>query len=89
MSLTQLKRTFQEFSQSTSLHGFSYLYISNASISKLLWVIVILTFSGLGIGLLVTNTEDYLSSRIVTNIESSTYPLDVSIYLELNSTFNQ
>ena len=89
MSLTQLKSTFQEFSHSTSLHGFSYLYISNASISKLLWVIVILTFSGLGIGLLVTNTEDYLSSRIVTNIESSTYPLDVSIYLELNSTFNQ
>ena len=78
MSLTKLKSTFQEFSQSTSLHGFSYLYISNASISKIVWGIVILTFSGLGIGLLVTNTEDYLSSRIITNIESSTYPIDVS-----------
>ena len=84
MSLSQLKSTFQDFSQSTSLHGFSYLYISNANISKIVWGIVILTFSGLGIGLLVTNTEDYLSSRIVTNIESSTYPIDVSalsIYL--------
>jgi hypothetical protein len=84
MSLTQLKSTFQDFSQSTSLHGFSYLYISNSNISKIVWGIVILTFSGLGIGLLVTNTEDYLSSRIVTNIESSTYPIDVSalfIYL--------
>ena len=78
MSFTQLKSTFQEFSRSTSLHGFSYLYISNANISKIVWGIVILTFSGLGIGLLVTNTEDYLSSRIVTNIESSTYPIDVS-----------
>ena len=78
MSLTKLKGTFQDFSQATSLHGFSYLYISNANISKIVWGIVILTFSGLGIGLLVTNTEDYLSSRIVTNIESSTYPIDVS-----------
>ena len=78
MSIVQLKNIFHEFSQSTSLHGYSYLFISGSKISKFIWITVILTLSGIGISFLVVNTEEFLSSKVVTNIESSSHPLDVS-----------
>ena len=77
MSLSYLTQTFQEFSQSTSLHGYSYLYIANTFISRLIWIAVILILSGIGILFLVVNTDEYLKYKIVTNIESSTSPLNV------------
>ena len=77
MSLSYLTQTFQEFSQSTSLHGYSYLYIANTFITRLIWIAVILILSGIGIFFLVVNTDEYLKYKIVTNIESSTSPLNV------------
>ena len=80
-SKTETAKVFKEFCESTSLHGFPYLSIADSIILRIIWVIVILGFTCLGGYFLIANTNDYLSSGIVTTIESSSASLDVSIYL--------
>ena len=74
----QMLQVFCEFCESTSLHGYSYLQMGNSWIIKLLWVGGILSMIGLGARFLYQNTSDYLSSTLVTSIESSTAPLKVN-----------
>ena len=80
MSISKSKTTkiLKDFCESTSLHGYSYLFITDSIVSKIIWVIVIVTMTGLGIGFLVSNTNDYLDSRIVTDMQSSSKDLSVS-----------
>ena len=73
----QLK-ILKDFCESTSLHGYSYLYIATSIFMKVLWVFVIVAMTALGIVFVVINTNDYLEANIVTTIESSTAPLEVS-----------
>ena len=73
----QMLQVFCEFCESTSLHGYSYLQMGNSWFIKLLWVCGILSMIGLGARFLYQNTSDYLSSTLVTSIESSTAPLKV------------
>ena len=68
----------KDFCESTSLHGYSYLYIVTSIFMKVLWVFVIVAMTALGIVFVVINTNDYLEANIVTTIESSTNPLEVS-----------
>ena len=68
----------KDFCESTSLHGYSYLYIATSIFMKVLWVFVIVAMTALGIVFVVINTNDYLEANIVTTIESSTTPLEVS-----------
>ena len=68
----------KDFCQSTTLHGYSYLSNTESIIAKILWGIVIFVATGLGIAFLVSNTKAYMKATIVTNIESETFPLDVS-----------
>ena len=77
-SKTETVKVFKEFCESTSLHGFPYLFIAESIILRSIWLIVILGFTCLGNYFLVANTNDYLSSGIVTTIESSSASLDVS-----------
>ena len=79
-SKTETAKVFKEFCESTSLHGFPYLFIADSIILRIIWVIVILGMTCLGGYFFVANTNDYLSSGIVTTIESSSASLDVSIY---------
>ena len=72
-----MARVFQQFCGSTSLHGYPYLYIVNNVILKIVWILVIVLFTGIGIGFLISNTKEYINSRLVTTIESSSAPLDV------------
>ena len=74
----QMLQVFCEFCESTSLHGYSYLQMGNSWFIKLLWVCGILSMIGLGARFLYQNTSDYLSSTLVTSIESSTAPLKVN-----------
>ena len=67
-----------DFCQSTSLHGYSYLSNADSIVTKIIWGIVIVAATGLGIAFLVSNTNAYMNATIVTNIESETFPLDVS-----------
>ena len=48
---------------------------------KLLWIFVILVMTGLSIAFLVSNTNQYFEARLVTNIESSSADLSVSIFI--------
>ena len=48
---------------------------------KVFWVIVITTMTAIGISLLIQNTGDFVDSRIITTIDSSSAPLDVSILI--------
>ena len=75
------RRVFQEFCESISLHGYSYLSNANSILSKFFWFLVILVMTSLGIFLLVKNTTEYLNAGIVTTIQSSSSDLKVSIKL--------
>lgn len=79
LSKSQTAKVFKDFCESTSLHGYPYLFIANSIILKILWIIVIIAFTCIGIGFLISNTDDYLSSNIVTTIDTSSAPLTVSI----------
>ena len=88
ISKSQAAKVFKDFCESTSLHGYNYLYIANSVILKILWIIVIVAATFLGIVFLVSNTNDYLEARIVTTIESSSASLSVSSFPEKRYKFN-
>ena len=73
-------KIFQDFCESTSLHGYSYLYISQSKFLKIFWVIVLITMTSLGAIFLVDNTMDYIEADVVTTIKSFTANLSVSKY---------
>ena len=76
----QTGKIIEEFCELTSLHGFSFLNKANYTAVKLIWISAIIGMMGVGTVFLVNNTEAYMNSRLVTNIESSTANLSVSIY---------
>ena len=75
---SQTAKVLKDFCESTSLHGYSYLYLANSIFMKCLWSFVILIATGFGIGFLVNNTKAYFEATIVTNIESASANLSVS-----------
>ena len=62
----------------TSLHGYGYLHSVNSMALKVVWALVIVIMTGLGVMFVAINTEKYFEARIITNIESSTANLSVS-----------
>ena len=68
---------FNDFSVATSLHGYGYLHSVNSMILKAIWILVIITMTGLGITFVAINTDEYFKARISTNTESSTADLSV------------
>ena len=81
------RRIVQEFCESISLHGYSYLSNANSIFSKLFWFLVILVMTSSGIFLLVQNTTEYLNAGIVTTIQSSSSDLKVSQDFAFKSSF--
>ena len=84
MSKSETKKVIKDFCQSTSLHGYNYLLIAESIISKLIWMIVISAMTALGIYFFVENTKAYREAGLVTNIESSSANLSVSIHMILS-----
>ena len=72
--------TFREFCNYTTLHGYNHLYISNKLIIKIFWILAIIATTGISIGFLVDNTDEYIKSRLVTNVESYSANLSVSCF---------
>ena len=72
--LLQISRKYCE---SISLHGYSYIASTNSIIMKIIWSAVILCLSAIGVIFLVVNTQEYMGSRLVTSIESSSASLEV------------
>ena len=61
-SKAQTAKVFRDFCESTTLHGYSYLYIATSILMKIIWMIVIVSMTALGIGFVVNNTNDYLEA---------------------------
>ena len=74
------QKLLMEFCESTSLHGYSYLYNANSMCLRVMWIFVILLMTYLGISFVLKNTNDYMNSRILTSIETSSGSLNVSMY---------
>ena len=88
MSKFEIARNFKDFCESTSLHGYNYLHMTTSITLKIFWSIVITTMTGTGIWFLVKNTNDYMTSSIVTNIESTSGQLTVSMNCKIVCTDN-
>ena len=73
-----LLQVSNEFCESTSLHGYSYIANVNSVALKIFWSTIIVCLTGIGIKFLIVNTQDYMKSRLVTGIDSSSAPLNVS-----------
>ena len=82
-------KILEKFCELTSLHGFAFLNNANSIAVKLVWVFAIIAMMGVGTQFLVNNTEAYLNSRLVTNIESSTANLSVSILRNISYRYIQ
>ena len=80
MEKAETKNVFKDFCESTSLHGYSYLFIGNSIFSKIIWTIVILLMTCVGAMFLMNNTVDYMNSTQVTTLETSSAPLKVKIW---------
>ena len=77
----QPAKIMKDFCESTSLHGYNYLYIAENIVFKIIWIFVIIGMTGIGTVFIVINTNTYLKARLVTNIESSTANLEVRVIL--------
>ena len=77
-STSKTGKMIEEFCELTSLHGFSFMYKAKNITVKMIWIIAIISVIGIGVFFLIGNTEAYIQSRLVTNIESSTANLSVS-----------
>ena len=79
MAKRSTRKVFNEFCESTSLHGYNYWYNADSFILKVAWAFVILAATCLGMVFLANQTKEYIDGRILTTIETSTAPLDVSL----------
>ena len=81
------KFVFKDFCDIISLDGYNHLYIADAIINKLFWSFVIIGMTGLGVYFLAENTDAYFKSRLVTNIETTTANLSVSVHTVMENEY--
>ena len=85
-----MQRVFQNFCESTTLHGFSYLYIAKSLAGKVFFSSIILAMSIIGLFFLATNYVHYSKSTLITTIETTTAPLSEAIFPSITvCNFNQ
>ena len=82
MIKTNSRKVLNDFCVSTSLDGYSYWYSADSFVLKVCWTFVILAATCLGVVFLANQTQEYLDGTILTTIESSSAPLDVSIDID-------
>ena len=74
----ELKNLLYDFTNSTSLHGYSFLSKTHGIVLKIIWIFIIMIFSAMAITLFIVNTLEYMHSKIETTIETQVGNLDVS-----------
>ena len=82
MVKSNTRKVLNGFCESTSLHGYSYWYSADSFVLKVCWTFVILAATCLGVVFLANQTKEYLDGTILTTIETSSAPLDVSIDID-------
>jgi hypothetical protein len=70
-----VKQIFRIFDESTSLQGYGYLLVAKSVMAQLFLVLVIIVMTCIGMEFMIQNTKEYMNSKLITNIESSTAPL--------------
>ena len=83
------KTAFTDFCRSTSLHGWQHLSGANPhSITrgggKYMWVLIVVASIGVASFFLFTSVDDFTSKYVVTNIDTTTAPLNVSSHYLFN-----
>ena len=71
-----LSLSFKNFCSSTSLHCLAYLYNSKGWVWKTFWLIVLLVTMTFCLYFIIANYLDFVSSTVVTTIDSTDIPLD-------------
>ena len=85
LSIGKIRNIVYDFCQSTSLHGYSYIVTNDSLVLKAMWVILIMTMTGLGTYFLSINTMEFFEAKMTTDIESSSAPLTVKIYISIST----
>ena len=88
MMKSNSRKVLNDFCESKSLHGYSYWYSADSLILKVAWTFVILAATCLGVVFLGNQTREYLDGTILTTIETSSAPLDVSIFIPYLRHYN-
>ena len=83
LSNGKIRNIVYDFCQSTSLHGYSYIVNNDPLVLKAIWMILIMAMTGLGTYFLSINTMEFFEAKMTTNIESSSAPLTVKIYISI------
>ena len=78
LSKSNAGRILKDFCESTSLHGYGYVYNNESIALKLFWLFIIMNMTGLGVLFLVTNTMEFLEHKVYTTTETSSAPISVS-----------
>ena len=78
LSKDKAGKVLKDFCDSTSLHGYSYLYNSNSIAEKILWFLVILLTGTFAVLATFMNTKEFMEAKIITNIETSSASVNVS-----------
>ena len=72
------KNIIKQFCELSSFHGIAFLFNAATVLQRSFWILSIICLTSVGIYLIISNTESYVNSRIVTNIDSNTAKLTVS-----------
>ena len=75
--MSSLTDVLKEFCDNTSLHGYLYLKQASSWPLKIVWVLIIILMTSVGFVFVGLNTQQYMESRLLTSIDSSTASLSV------------
>jgi hypothetical protein len=81
-NLTRVEKTksaFNDFCRSTSLHGWHHLIETHQHRGVYMWIFIVVASIGVASFFLFTSVDDFTSKYVVTNIDTTTAPLDVSL----------
>ena len=88
--MKNFKKVFQDYCESTSLHGYSYLFISSSLIGKIFFALIIIIFTSVGMFFLGLNFDQYKKSTTNIKIETTTAPLSEAVFPSVTvCNFNQ
>ena len=92
--LDNKQNNFQEFCQQTSLHGWQHIQRVHTVKGRIVWFSIVLASLAVASLFLATAAKDFVLRSVVTTIETTTAPLQVSwgkygsnIHSRVKSTF--
>ena len=76
-TMSGVKRTVKDYSESTTIHGISYIFESGLSaLERLLWICVVCVFFGFAVGLSVQAYINWKDNQVLTTIGTTGHPIE-------------